>query len=45
VAAHGAAAVRVATEELDMADANPFVGTWKLVSWEVAQPDGTIHYL
>ncbi len=28
-----------------MADANPFVGTWKLVSWEVAQPDGTIRYL
>ena len=28
-----------------MADSNAFVGTWKLVSWEVAQPDGTIHYL
>ena len=28
-----------------MADSNPFVGTWKLVSWEIRQPDGTIHYL
>ena len=28
-----------------MADSNSFVGTWKLVSWEVRQPDGTIHYL
>ncbi len=28
-----------------MADASPFVGTWKLVSWEVTQPDGAIHYL
>ncbi len=28
-----------------MADSNPFVGTWKLISWEVTQPDGTIHYL
>jgi len=28
-----------------MTDSNPFVGTWKLVSWEVTQPDGTIHYL
>jgi len=28
-----------------MADSNPFVGTWKLVSWEVTQPDGTIQYL
>ncbi len=27
-----------------MADLNPFVGTWKLISWEVTQPDGTIHY-
>ncbi len=27
-----------------MSDSNPFVGTWKLVSWEVTQPDGTIHY-
>jgi len=26
-----------------MSDSNPFVGTWKLVSWEVTQPDGTIH--
>jgi len=28
-----------------MAASNPFVGTWKLVSWEVTQPDGTIYYL
>jgi hypothetical protein len=28
-----------------MADSNPFVGTWKLVSWELTQPDGTIQYL
>ena len=28
-----------------MAESNPFVGTWKLVSWEVTQPDGTIRYL
>ncbi len=28
-----------------MPDSNPLVGTWKLVSWEVAQPDGTIQYL
>ncbi len=28
-----------------MADSDPFVGTWKLVSWEVKQSDGTIHYL
>jgi len=27
-----------------MTDSNPFVGTWKLISWEVRQPDGTIHY-
>ncbi len=27
-----------------MTSLNPFVGTWKLVSWEVIQPDGTIHY-
>lgn len=27
-----------------MADVNYFVGTWRLVSWEIAQPDGTIHY-
>ena len=27
-----------------MATSNPFVGTWKLVSWEVSLPDGTIHY-
>lgn len=25
-----------------MAESNPFIGTWKLVSWEVTQPDGTI---
>jgi hypothetical protein len=23
-------------------DQGPFVGTWKLVSWEITQPDGTI---
>lgn len=28
-----------------MADRSPFVGVWKLVSWEVAQPDGAIQYL
>ncbi len=28
-----------------MVAANPFLGTWKLVSWEVTQPDGTIRYL
>lgn len=28
-----------------MADTDPFVGTWKLVSWEVTQPDGTVHHL
>lgn len=28
-----------------MTDSNPFVGTWKLISWEVTQPDSTIHYL
>jgi hypothetical protein len=27
-----------------MTASNPFVGTWKLVSWEVTQPDGRIHY-
>ncbi len=27
-----------------MAESNPFVGTWKLISWEVTQPDGTIQY-
>ncbi len=27
-----------------MSDSNPFVGTWKLFSWEFAQPDGTIEY-
>ena len=27
-----------------MATSNPFVGTWKLVSWEVTLPDGTMHY-
>jgi glyoxylase-like metal-dependent hydrolase (beta-lactamase superfamily II) len=28
-----------------MADANPFVGTWRLISWEVTQADGTVRYL
>ncbi|HQR66244.1 MAG TPA: hypothetical protein PLB02_02510 [Thermoanaerobaculia bacterium] len=28
-----------------MSDSNLLVGTWKLVSWEVTQPGGTIHYL
>ena len=28
-----------------MTDSNPFVGIWKLISWEITQPDGTIHYL
>ncbi len=28
-----------------MSDSNPFVGTWRLVSWEVGQPDGTVRYL
>jgi hypothetical protein len=27
-----------------MTDSNFFVGTWKLISWEVTQPDGKIHY-
>ena len=27
-----------------MTASNPFVGTWKLVSWEVTQPNGRIHY-
>ncbi len=27
-----------------MTDSNPFVGTWKLISWEITQPDGTIFY-
>ncbi len=27
-----------------MEESNPFVGTWKLVSWEVKQPDGTIQH-
>jgi hypothetical protein len=31
-------------EEWNMTDTKPFVGTWKLNSWEVTQPDGTIHY-
>ena len=31
-------------EENNMTDSNPFVGAWKLISWEVTQPDGTIHY-
>jgi hypothetical protein len=28
-----------------MVDSNPFVGTWKLVSWEITRPDGTIDHL
>ncbi len=28
-----------------MSQWNSFVGTWKLVSWEVAKPDGSIQYL
>jgi hypothetical protein len=32
-------------KELNMSDWNLFVGTWKLVSWEVTQPDRTIYYL
>ncbi len=28
-----------------MPDSNPFVGTWKLISWEVRQPDGTVRHL
>ena len=28
-----------------MAESNHFVGTWKLVSWEVRQPDSTVRYL
>jgi hypothetical protein len=28
-----------------MMDSNPFVGTWKLVAWEITQPDGTIRFL
>jgi hypothetical protein len=32
-------------EECSMTDSNPFVSIWKLISWEVTQPDGTIHYL
>ena len=31
-------------EERSMTVSNPFVGTWKLISWEVTQPDGTVHY-
>lgn len=27
-----------------MTDANLFVGTWKPISWEVMQSDGTTHY-
>jgi hypothetical protein len=27
-----------------MAESNPFIGTWELISWEVTQPDGTIQY-
>jgi hypothetical protein len=32
-------------EEHRMTDPNPFVGTWKLTSWEVTHPDGKVHYL
>lgn len=28
-----------------MAEPNPLVGTWKLISWEVTLPDGATHYL
>ena len=28
-----------------MTDTDPFIGTWKLISWEMRQPDGTVHYL
>ena len=28
-----------------MTESNPFIGTWKLMSWEFTQPDGTIQYL
>ncbi len=28
-----------------MKKSNPLVGTWKLISWEVRQPDGTIHHM
>ena len=27
-----------------MSVSNSFVGTWKLVAWEVTQPDGTVHH-
>ena len=27
-----------------MVDSSGFVGTWKLLSWEVKQPDGTVQY-
>ena len=27
-----------------MSNSDLFVGTWKLISWEVTQPDGTIQY-
>ena len=26
-----------------MTDSNPIIDTWKLFSWELTQPDGTIH--
>jgi hypothetical protein len=32
-------------EERRMTDPNPFVGTWKLISREVAEPGGKIRYL
>ncbi len=27
-----------------MADTTLFIGTWKLISWEIRQPCGGIHY-
>jgi len=27
-----------------MAESNPFVGTWRLISWEVIQPDGSVQH-
>jgi len=27
-----------------MTESNPFIGTWKLISWQVMQSDGTIQY-
>ncbi|MGE5259016.1 MAG: lipocalin-like domain-containing protein [Hyphomicrobiales bacterium] len=31
-------------EELEMTESNRFVGTWKLVSWQVTELDGTIRF-